>query len=165
MGAAAVLSGENWRQKVDKKSVWGRCVAYFGNCCDYFCQNWQFQQQKLSSTKACRPFAELLLLELTILTKIITIITKIMKMLFRDFQGAAAAFSGENWRQKCQKVEKSRFGALCWLFWYFLWLFLSRLTVPAAKALMNKGLPAFWRAFAAGTVNFDKNNYTRYFLL
>ena len=27
--------------------------------------------------------------------------------IFLDFQGAAAAFSGENWRQKCQKVEES----------------------------------------------------------
>ena len=39
---------------------------------------------------------------------------------------------------------------------------MSKLTVPAAKALINKGLPAFCRAFAAGTVNFDKNNHNNY---
>ena len=33
---------------------------------------------------------------------------------------------------------------------------LSKLTVPAAKAVINKSLPAFRRAFAAGTDNFDK---------
>ena len=37
-----------------------------------------------------------------------------------DFQGAAAAFSGENWRQKCQKVEKSLF--LAWLSYFFAFL-------------------------------------------
>ena len=36
---------------------------------------------------------------------------------------------------------------------------LSKLTVSAAKALINKGLPAFCRAFAAETVNFDTKNH------
>ena len=39
---------------------------------------------------------------------------------------------------------------------------LSKLTGPAAKAFINKGLPAFCRAFAAGTGNFDKNNHNNY---
>ena len=36
--------------------------------------------------------------------------------------------------------------------------FVSKLTVSAAKALINKGLPAFCRAFAAETDNFDKKH-------
>ena len=50
--------------------------CYFEKYCDLLCQNCQFQQQKLSSTKACRPFAELLLLKLSILTQKITIFSK-----------------------------------------------------------------------------------------
>ena len=71
----------------------GRCVDYLGNLCDYFVKI-DSSSSKLSSTKACRPFAELLLLELSILTKIITIITKKNEDVLHDFQGAAAAFSG-----------------------------------------------------------------------
>ena len=43
-----------------------------------------------------------------------------------------------------------------------LFSFLSKLTVPAAKGLINKGLPAFCRAFAARTINFDKSYHNNY---
>ena len=39
------------------------------------------------------------------------------KWCFPGVQMAAAAFSGENWRQKCQKVEKSPFKGAVLLFW------------------------------------------------
>ena len=91
---ASILAGKSGCSPLN---ISEQSLHYFGNYCDYFCQidsssskSSAKGRQQLSSTKACRPFAELLLLELSILTKIITIITKIINTtpqndLFRVF--------------------------------------------------------------------------------
>ena len=66
-----------------------------------------------SSTKACRPLAELLLLELSILTKIITMITKIVKMFFMISKGLQPLFPARNDVKSAKQLEKVGFGALC----------------------------------------------------
>ena len=94
-----------WRQFSPEKAaaaLWKsrKNLYYFGNYCDYVCQNWQFQQQKLGKSAAALCWWELLLLELSILTKIITIITKIINTTPQTYFFSLFGTFGVNSRRK-----------------------------------------------------------------